>query len=72
MTKFDQRIAANLEVALATVCRKLPNGGRRTPGVGPERPYDMGELEAVGRGRCGRQTAGRPSFVRDEAGAVRP
>jgi hypothetical protein len=40
MTKFDQRIAANLEVALATVCRKLPNGGRRTPGVGPERPYE--------------------------------
>jgi hypothetical protein len=27
MTKFDQRIAANLEVALATLCRKLPNGG---------------------------------------------
>ena len=27
MTKFDQRIAAHLEVALATVCRKLPNGG---------------------------------------------
>jgi hypothetical protein len=27
MEKFDRRTAANLEVALETVCRKLPNGG---------------------------------------------
>jgi hypothetical protein len=27
MKKFDRRTAANLEVALETVCRKLPSGG---------------------------------------------
>ena len=56
MTKFDQRIAANLEVALATVCRKLPNGGnheirkRVAEEQSPRSGHTtLGELEAIGR-----------------------
>jgi hypothetical protein len=57
MTNFDRRIVANLEVALDTVCRKLPGGGDhetrkmgscRTLGGSQERPYGF-------RGRRGRK-----------------
>jgi hypothetical protein len=58
MKKFDWRTAANLEVALETVCRKLPSGGDhetrkrvaeallRTAKSGHT---NLGDLESVGR-----------------------
>ena len=58
MTKFDQRIAANLEVALETICQKLPNGGDHETRKGIAEALlqaaesghtTLGEIEAVGR-----------------------
>ena len=58
MTKFDRRTAANLEVALDTVCRKLPNGGdhetRKRVAEALLRAAKsghktLGDLESVGR-----------------------
>jgi hypothetical protein len=58
MTNFDQRIAANLEVALETICRKLPNGGdhetrkrvaKHLLEAAQKGHTTLGELEAVGR-----------------------
>jgi hypothetical protein len=58
MTKFDQRIAANLEVALETICQKLPNGGDHETRkriaeallqAAESGHATLGELEAVGR-----------------------
>ena len=71
MTKFDRRTAANLEVALETVCQKLPNGGNhetrkrvaeallRAAKCGHR---NLGDLDIVGR-RALRETTLRP--VRD-------
>jgi hypothetical protein len=58
MTNFDRRIAANLEVALETVCRKLPGGGdhetRKWVAVelleaAKSGHTGLGELDAIGR-----------------------
>jgi hypothetical protein len=58
MMKFDRRTVANLELALETVCRKLPGGGDhetrkrvaekllQAAEIGHQ---NLGELEAVGR-----------------------
>jgi hypothetical protein len=58
MKKFDWRTAANLEVALETVCRKLPGGGdhetRKRVAEALLRAAksghkNLGDLESVGR-----------------------
>jgi hypothetical protein len=58
MEKFDRRTAANLDVALETVCRKLPNGGdhenRKRVAQALLRAAksgltNLGELESVGQ-----------------------
>lgn len=68
MKKFDRRTAANLEVALETVCRKLPYGGdhetRKRVAEALLRAAksghtNLGELESVGRTAL--QEAGRRS-----------
>lgn len=68
MTKFDRR-TANLEVALETVCRKLPSGGdhemRQRVAEALLRAAEMGhtnlgELESVGR-RALREADRRPA-----------
>jgi len=77
MKKFDWRTAANLEVALETVCRKLPSGGDhetrkrvaeallRAAMSGHKNLGDFWSPSAARR--CGRQTADRPDH-----GEVRP
>ena len=58
MTKFDRRIAANLEVALETVCQELSHGGdhatrkriaEKLLQAAESGHTTLGELEAVGR-----------------------
>jgi hypothetical protein len=57
MKKFDRRTAANLEVALETVCQKLPSGGdhetrKRVAEAllrAAKSGHNVGELESVGR-----------------------
>jgi hypothetical protein len=58
MTKFDRRIAANLEVALETVCQELSHGGDHETRkriaeellqAAESGNTTLGELEAVGR-----------------------
>ena len=79
MTNFDRRIVANLEVALDTVCRKLPGGGdhetRKWVAVELLQAAKSGHtgFEAVAAVKlCGRQTADRPSPLGDENGINRP
>jgi hypothetical protein len=72
MTKFDRRTAANLEVALETVCRKLRSGGDhetrkrvaeaflRAAGSGHT---NLGELESVGRRALREAIADRPDAM---------
>jgi hypothetical protein len=58
MKKFDWRTSANLDVALETVCRKLPSGGdhetRKRVAEALLRAAksghtNLGDLESVGR-----------------------
>jgi hypothetical protein len=67
MTKFDRRTAANLEVALETVCQKLPNGGDHATRkrvaeallrAAKSGHASLGDLETVGRNAL-RETARR-------------
>jgi hypothetical protein len=69
MTKFDRRTAANLEVALETVCQKPPNGGdhetRKRVAEALLRAAEsghrnLGDLESVGRRALRKQAGHRP------------